>query len=95
MGKTIIVGGPQGHPPDAVATPVAARVLSAASAAQRLEKSAAGYRGWPMGGQSCRICAFHRPRQTGGDGCSMVAGSVVPSGWCAVFAEADDPADPD
>src|SRR5581483_3759937 len=44
-------------------------------------KSAAEYRARPSGGERCGKCTMFRPPH----GCTAVAGSITPMGWCKYF----------
>jgi hypothetical protein len=53
-----------------------------AQAQQKMAKNMVMYQESPgANGQKCRLCAAFQPPS----GCSMVAGTINPEGWCGAF----------
>jgi hypothetical protein len=66
----------------ATLVPIAlAQSSSGTSEGNQLSKQAADYRSAPNGDQRCSLCTnFQSP-----SACLVVAGVVVPNGWCKLF----------
>lgn len=88
MARTIIAGVKSAGAFEPVVRATAAQALLAAADASLLAKEAVDYREWPMSRESCSRCAFYRPEGGRGGACSMVAGMVAATGWCAIWAAA-------
>jgi hypothetical protein len=54
----------------------------AAAAAAKIGQRDAKYRDHPNGQQRCAICLNFEPPKS----CKLVAGPIVPAGWCQFFA---------
>jgi hypothetical protein len=66
-------------------SPFRARKL--ADNAPTVSKQAAGYQEQPNGQQRCALCThFVAPAS-----CQVVIGTIVPNGWCRLFAPAAPP----
>ncbi|MDA8093462.1 MAG: high-potential iron-sulfur protein [Betaproteobacteria bacterium] len=67
-------------------TALAAAVLSASAnqaRAAKMSQAAAGYQTAAHDGQSCANCALFQAPSS----CSVVDGTVSPSGWCKLYAK--------
>ena len=50
--------------------------------AEKIKQAEAHYQNWPKGQQRCGICLQFEPPSH----CRIVAGPIVPTGWCQFFA---------
>ena len=63
------------------------KVQKLADNAPTVSKQAAGYQEQPNGQQRCALCThFVAPAS-----CQVVIGTIVPNGWCRLFAPAAPP----
>jgi hypothetical protein len=49
---------------------------------QKVDQKTAQYQSYPKNGQACAKCVQFEPP----NGCKIVAGTVSPAGWCALFS---------
>jgi hypothetical protein len=59
----------------------------AAGAATKIAQAAAKYQDHPHGSQHCAICTYFEPPSS----CKLVAGRIVPNGWCELFSPKKSP----
>jgi hypothetical protein len=57
-----------------------------AAADDRVTKEVAKYQNLPNGQQRCEICLQYDPPGH----CKIVAGAIIPTGWCQFFAARDN-----
>jgi secreted PhoX family phosphatase len=53
-----------------------------AATAAKVSKKLAKYQEHPHGKQQCKACVHFKPPHS----CILVAGTIVPTGWCQFFA---------
>ena len=63
-------------------------LATGAEAAGTLPKANANYQDKPKGGKACSMCAYYIPgaKPSAPGQCKVVAGAIVPTGWCTLFA---------
>jgi hypothetical protein len=54
-----------------------------AEAQAKVSQKTVGYQETPKSGQDCKECRYFLPP----NGCQLVAGNIVPYGWCKLFAK--------
>jgi hypothetical protein len=67
----------------AVGATAAVRVVSPATAQEKMSQADAKYQGTPKGGQRCDGCMLFQPPNA----CKVVQGEISPSGWCQLFVK--------
>ncbi len=58
-----------------------------AAAAAKISQAAAKYQDRPHDSQHCSICTYFEPPSS----CKLVAGRIVPNGWCQLFSPKKSP----
>ena len=66
----------------AVGATAAVRVVSPATAQEKMSQADAKYQGTPKGDQRCSDCFNFRPPNA----CKFVEGDISAGGWCQLFA---------
>ena len=67
----------------AVGATAAVRVVSPATAQEKMSQADAKYQGTPKDDQRCDGCILFQPPNT----CKVVQGEISPSGWCQLFVK--------
>jgi hypothetical protein len=79
--------------PLALAGVLAATVEADAVTQGHIPQASVHYQPTPKNGQQCNQCSFfinNKKSKTANGGCTQVAGSISPKGWCAAFSKGDN-----
>ena len=67
----------------AALAPTAAAITSKAQAQEKIPQATVMYQATPKDGQRCDQCQHWQAP----NGCAIVAGDIVPAGWCGVWVK--------